>query len=187
MSDPSSGKGRSGAKKRSKKKNAKRKDALASEGVLANLPRTRPQRSSARREAARRTATTGARSPATAEVTLSSTPSTRSAQRTPVAKAQKTAPIRTQTSASAPIAAKGAAVKKRPAAKAKATTAKRTQDPAPRQGFETERDPITGSVQPPGSLDLLSSAAELAGELAKSGLSTGGRLLRDAFARLPLN
>jgi hypothetical protein len=143
MSDPSSGKGRSAAKKHSKKKNAKRKDALASEGVLANLPRTRPQRSSARREAARHAATT-----------------------TPPRKPR-------------------AATKKRPA-KAKVVP-KRVQDPAPRQGFETEGDPSTGSVQPPGSLDLLSSAAELAGELTKSGLSTGGRLLKDAFARLPLN
>jgi len=42
-------------------------------------------------------------------------------------------------------------------------------------------------VQPPGGVDLLSSAAELAGELTKSGLSTGGRLLKDVFARLPLN
>ena len=46
---------------------------------------------------------------------------------------------------------------------------------------------VSGSVQPPGGVDLLSSAAELAGELTKSGLSTGGRLLKDVFARLPLN
>ncbi len=186
MSDPSSGKRRSAAKKHSKK-NAKRKDALASEGVLANLPRTRPQRPSARREAARRTASAGTKSPAMAEVTSPSIPSTRKTQRTPVAKAQTTTPVREQTSAATPIAAKGAAAKKRPEAKAKATKAKRVQDPAPRQGFETERDPATGSVHPPGSLDLLSSAAELAGELTKSGLSTGGRLLKDAFARLPLS
>jgi hypothetical protein len=187
MSDPSSGKGRSAAKKHSKKKNAKRKDALASEGVLANLPRTRPQRSSARREAARRTASAGAKPRTTAEVTSPSIPSTRKSQRTPVAKAQTTTSLREQTSAATPIAAKAAAAKKRPTAKAKAATAKRPQDPAPRQGFETERDPVTGSVQPPGSLDLLSSAAELAGELTKSGFSTGGRLLKDFIARLPLN
>ena len=59
--------------------------------------------------------------------------------------------------------------------------------PAPRQGFETESDPVSGPVQPPGGVDLLASAAELAGELTKSGLSTGGRLLKDVFARLPLN
>jgi hypothetical protein len=42
-------------------------------------------------------------------------------------------------------------------------------------------------VQPPGNVDLLASAAELAGELTKTGLSAGGRLLKDVLARLPLN
>jgi hypothetical protein len=75
--------------------------------------------------------------------------------------------------------------KKRPA-QAK-STAKRIQDPVPRQGFESESDPVSGSVQPPGGIDLLTSAAELAGELTKTGLSTGGRLLKDFLTRLPLN
>jgi hypothetical protein len=90
-----------------------------------------------------------------------------------------------RTSARRDAARKQATTKKRPA-KAKAA-AKRAQDPVPRQGFETEGDPVSGPVQPPGSVDLLSSAAELAGELAKSGLSSGGRLLKDFIARLPLN
>jgi hypothetical protein len=149
MSDLSSGKGRSAAKKHAKKKNAKRKDALASEGVLANLPRTRPQRSSARRDAARRTA------------------------------AGKTKPVRT-------TAAKQATAKKRPAKAAK-RAAQPLQDPAPRQGFETESDPVSGPVSPPGGVDLFASAAELAGELTRTGLSTGGRLLKDVLGRLPLN
>jgi len=148
MSDTSSGRGRSKAKKSAKKK-AKRKDTHASEGVLANLPRTRPQRSSVRRDAARRTVSAEAK------------------------------PVRT-------AADKQVTAKKRPAKAAKRAT-KPPQDPAPRQGFETEGDPVSGPVQPPGGVDLLSSAAELAGELTKSGLSTGGRLLKDVFARLPLN
>lgn len=82
-------------------------------------------------------------------------------------------------------ARKQATTKKQPA-KAKAAS-KRVQDPVPRQGFETEGDPVSGPVQPPGNVDLLSSAAELAGELTKSGLSSGGRLLKDFIARLPLN
>src|ERR1700677_4126448 len=81
-------------------------------------------------------------------------------------------------------ARKQATTKKRPA-KAK-VAAKRAQDPVPRQGFETEGDPVSGPVQPPGSVDLLSSAAELAGELTKSGLASGGRLLKDFIGRLPL-
>jgi hypothetical protein len=75
--------------------------------------------------------------------------------------------------------------KKRPS-QAK-STAKRLQDPAPRQGFESESDPVSGPVQPPGGFDLLASAAELAGELTKTGLSTGGRLLKDVLSRLSLN
>ncbi len=73
------------------------------------------------------------------------------------------------------------------AAKRAKSTAKRPQDPAPRQGFESESDPVSGPVQPPGNVDLLASAAELAGELCKAGLSAGGRLLKDVLARLPLN
>jgi hypothetical protein len=190
MSDPSSGRGRSAAKKHSKKKNAKRKDALASEGVLANLPRTRPQRSSARREAARHTSSASA----SAKVEPTGAPAPKP-HRTASAKAQPasaagrkprlTAASKAQRAPAPAPAAKQTVAKKHPA-KAK-VTAKRVQDPAPRQGFETERDPVTGSVQPPGGLDLLSSAAELAGELTKSGLSSGGRLLKDVFARLPLN
>jgi hypothetical protein len=153
MSDTSSGRGRSGAKKPTKK-NGRRKDALPSEGVLANLPRTRPQRGSARRDAARLTA------------------------------ADETKPVRT-------AAVKQATAKKRPAkehpAKAAKRAAKPLQDPAPRQGFETESDPVSGPVSPPGGVDLFASAAELAGELTKTGLSTGGRLLKDVLGRLPLN
>jgi hypothetical protein len=54
---------------------------------------------------------------------------------------------------------------------------------APRQGFEAEPDSL-GPVQPPGSTELVSSAAELAGELAKAGVSTGARVLRDFLSRL---
>jgi hypothetical protein len=84
-------------------------------------------------------------------------------------------------------ATKVAAVKRGQGTAKPRSTAKRLRDPAPRQGFETENDPLSGPVQPPGGLDLLASAAELAGELTKSGLSTGGRLFKDILARLPLN
>jgi hypothetical protein len=65
-------------------------------------------------------------------------------------------------------------------AKGRATTTER----APRQGFEAEPD-SHGPVQPPGSSELVSSAAELAGELAKAGVTTGARVLRDFLSRLP--
>jgi hypothetical protein len=198
MADTSSGRERSRAKKPTKK-NARDKDALASDGVLANLPRTRPQRSSARRDAARRTVSAAAGEPTgaparkqrpTASAKAQPT-ATSKAQPTPSAAGRKPRPTAAKAQAATTPASKQTVAKKRPAkAKEKTSataTAERFQDPAPRQGFETERDPVSGPVQPPGGVDLLSSAAELAGELTKSGLSTGGRLLKDVFARLPLN
>jgi hypothetical protein len=80
---------------------------------------------------------------------------------------------------------KAAQAKARPA-KTK-TAVKPLQEPAPRQGFESDSDPVRGPVQPPGGVDVLNSAAEHAGELTKTGLSTGGRLLKDFLSRLPLN
>jgi hypothetical protein len=170
MSNASSGRGRSGAKKPTKK-NARRKDALASEGVLANLPRPRPQRSSARRDAARR-ATNAKASTILAAPGKPATPKAKPAKVAAVKRGQESG--------------QGTAKRGQGTAKPR-STAKRLQDPAPRQGFETENDPLSGPVQPPGGVDLLASAAELAGELTKSGLATGGRLLRDIFTRLPLN
>jgi hypothetical protein len=179
MSDSSSGRARSSgragipAARSGIQKNAQRDDVLASEGVLANLPRTRPQRSSARRDAARSTTAARAKSPKAKPL-----PAPAAKAKPLPAPAAKAKPLRTP-------ARKQAAPKKRPPQARVA--AKPPTDPAPRQGFETESDPISGSVQPPGGADLFASAAELAGELTKSGLSTGGRLLKDVLARLPLN
>jgi hypothetical protein len=125
-------------------------------GILAGLPRTRPQRASARRAAAR-AAKPSATSP-------------RQAKAIPPRQAPKRAP------ASIRAAGKG----RRTPVKTGATVDER----APRQGFEAEPDSL-GPVQPPGSTELVSSAAELAGELAKAGVSTGARMLRDFLSRLP--
>jgi hypothetical protein len=57
-------------------------------------------------------------------------------------------------------------------------------EPVPKQGFESESDSLSGSVKPPGGTELVVSVAEIAGELAKAGLSTGERLLKDALSRL---
>jgi hypothetical protein len=59
------------------------------------------------------------------------------------------------------------------------------EEPAPRQGFECEGERATGPVQPPGGPELVATAAELVGELAKAGVSAGERLFRDVFSRLP--
>jgi hypothetical protein len=178
MSDSSSDGRRTSAKKTAKG-SAKRKDVrVTSEGVLAGLPRTRPQRSSARRDASRRdTSAKTATAPAPTRNATTAKPSP-----TPARKARKATTAKPTISAPA---RKATTPKKRPARTHLA--AQPLQDPAPRQGFEAERDHLGGPVQPPGGLDLFASAAELAGELTKTGVSAGGRLLKDALARLPLN
>ncbi len=70
---------------------------------------------------------------------------------------------------------------KRATARSKAGTAEQV----PRQGFESDGDRASGPVTPPGGIELVASAAELLGELAKAGVNTGERLLRDVFSRLP--
>lgn len=124
-------------------------------GILAGLPRTRPQRTSARRVAAR-------------AVGPSAAP-TRQASATPSRPATKRAPAKTR-----------GAGKRRERARDSAATEER----APRQGFEAESD-SRGPVQPPGGAELVASAVELAGELAKAGVTTGARVLKDFLSRLP--
>jgi len=137
-------------------------------GVLANLPRTRPQRATAGRAAARRKATqaktsgeqgkNAAKSPARAGAT-------RARSTTGAAKP----------SVQGRATATGAARK----------TAKRPQEPVPRQGFASEEDRATGTVQPPGALELLGGAIELIGGLTRSGVDHGERLMREIVSLLP--
>jgi hypothetical protein len=137
------------------------------EGVLANLPRTRPQRATARRAAARRGGE--------AELALQTTMAP--AERPPRAPRSDGA---TPTPANARAKAVKAA-KRTPAARGSV----RAVEPVPRQGFESEGERASGPVAPPGGIELLASAAELLGELAKAGVSNGERLLRDVFSHLP--
>jgi hypothetical protein len=53
------------------------------------------------------------------------------------------------------------------------------------QGYESEDDSPNRPIQPPGGAELVASIAELAGSLAKAGVNTGGRVLKDALSRLP--
>jgi len=41
-------------------------------------------------------------------------------------------------------------------------------------------------VGTPGGAELVASAAEIVGEIAKAGILTGERLLKDVLSRLPL-
>ncbi len=132
-------------------------------GVLANLPRTRPQRATPRRTAARRSGEAER-----AQHTKMTSPSGTAAA---VAKPAKPR-------------AKATASQKRAAA-GRPRGAVRTLEAVPRQGFECEGDRASGPVSPPGGFELIASAAELFGELAKSGVIGGERLLRDVLGRLP--
>jgi hypothetical protein len=132
------------------------------QGVLANLPRTRPQRSSPRRAAARKTA--AAKAPA-------GTP--------PTDRRRPSEPGRRKPTTG-----------RTPAGKRTRSTAKPARpsalgrDASPRQGFESDGETMTGTVLPPGGAELVASAAELVGELAKASISSGERLLKDVFSRL---
>jgi hypothetical protein len=55
----------------------------------------------------------------------------------------------------------------------------------PMQGYESEDDSLNRPIQPPGGAELVASLAELVGELAKAGVNTGGRVLKDVLSRLP--
>ncbi len=156
--------------------------------VLSNLPRTRPQRETARRTAAR-----GSESER-------SSPNGASANGAPPArkKAGKPAAKRARSTASGAKAAKGGGTAPRAATSPKRGRRSAAKKPAgraplqavgeevPRQGFETEDERATGSVPPPGTADVLSTAVEALGEIAKAGIAGGERLLRDAFSRLGL-
>jgi hypothetical protein len=81
-----------------------------------------------------------------------------------------------------PVAAKKAASTKRRATK---PIAKPTEPPVPKQGYEPEEELELGkSVNPPSGAELVESVADIIGELANSGLTAGGRLLKDAFSLL---
>jgi hypothetical protein len=135
--------------------------------VLVNLPHTRPQRSSPRRAAARKAA-----AGAGGEIRTPGRPSARSR-------------IGAGTAQGGPRKSARAAAGKPKGPPKRAPSSARRRGAAPTQGFESDSENMNGSVQPPGGAELVASAAEIVGELAKVGLSAGERLLKDAFSRLP--
>lgn len=77
-----------------------------------------------------------------------------------------------------------APTKRSPAAKAKRRGGKPDREPTPRQGYEADNE-LTGTpVSPPSGPEMLGALAELAGELAQTGVAAGSRLLRGALSRL---
>jgi hypothetical protein len=142
----------------------------------------------ARRRAAR---ASGARRPSGAEDpreqpgVLSNLPSTRPQR--PSARRAAAKRAAAEPSAAKPTTAKPAKplATKPERRRAKRATLPPAEPPIPRQGFESEDAIEPGTpVQPPSRPELAASVAELLGELAQTGLATGGRLLRDALGRL---
>ncbi len=148
----------------------------AEQGVLSQLPRTRPQRSSARRAASRRAGQAGGQLPegdaATPKPKRAKAPAA-STKRAAPAKAKAPTASRAKTPQSVKVATPHAPRRAKPVA----------EQPVPRQGFESESDRARGPVRPPGGTELLTSAAEIVGELTKAGFSTGERLLRSLLPR----
>jgi hypothetical protein len=172
-------------------------------GVLANLPRTRPQRASARRTAARRSASGTQQPPrpkkddgtkkTTKPVKVAGSNGRAATGPKPVAKPK--AKTGTKAAGTAKRSASASSRARRPAAKPPKATATKAARPRrttkapvaesiPRQGFESEEERATGAVQPPGGTELVSTAAEILGELTKASISGGERLLRDVLSRL---
>jgi hypothetical protein len=131
-------------------------------GVLSNLPRTRPQRASARRVAERKT----------------------TAARIATAEKAESASRRAGPNGGPPASSTARPARRTP--KPPKGKARVSVEPVPRQGFECE-DRASGAVHPPGGGELIASAAELVGELAKAGFATGERVLKDVFSLLPLS
>lgn len=154
--------------------------------VLSKLPRTRPQRSTARRTAARSArAKTAAPSAAPKP-----TPAKPKANATATAGAKKPSGGASKVAAGAAsgTARNGGQRVRRAARRSAEAKPVTVEEPVPRQGFASDSDErASGPVQPPGGADLVATAAEIVGELAKAGLSTGERLVKDMLARLPLS
>ncbi|HEV7937291.1 MAG TPA: hypothetical protein VGP18_04625 [Solirubrobacteraceae bacterium] len=178
----------------SESRNGHETDSVPEGGILAALPRARPQRASTRRAAAR------ANKPATKTVTTTKAKSAPAATTVKPNASKKAVPVQRPVAGKKPIQAhqrvtgKKAVPAQRPIAgkKAVSTTrraakpvAKLAVPPVPRQGYEPEEELELGkTVNPPSGAELVESVADIIGEVANSGLTAGGRLLKDALSLL---
>jgi hypothetical protein len=155
---------------------------LPNAGILSALPRARPQRASPRRASTRSKAD---KAPRTAHSKESKAPTVATAGKPKTTRA--TSAEVASTKAAAPGVRVGQAkTKSTPRApKTKLAPTRQAEPPAPRQGYEPEEEVELGTtVNPPSSVELVESVADIAVELANSGLAAGGRLLKDAFSLL---
>jgi hypothetical protein len=111
----------------------------------------------------------------------------------PIAKAKRAAATETAAKAKRTGEPKPSAGGKRTAARKAAPKARpkpirdaavHAHPVAPKQGFEADGDFATGPVEPPSGTEIATSFVDLLGELAQTGLGSGGRLLKDAVNRL---
>lgn len=143
-------------------------------GVLSGLPRHRPGRPSQRRASAR--AATGASGGAGERGSKASASSTGDGKRKPAAKPSSSAKPRAKRPTGARQAVRGGGERARAGRVA-------YESPVPPQGYASEDEVELGkTVHPPTTIELVGSAVELvgeaAGDLARSGASVGGSLLR---------
>jgi len=171
-------------------------------GVLSNLPHTRPQRSTPRRAAARQATAaadaTGKRAAQKTKKAKAASPAQSSQAGAGKAKARAKTPAKASPALRPDQQPRGRSSTRTPLVRTAKSTradprmapkrpAPRVDESVPRQGFESEMDRASGPVQPPGSTELVATAAEIVSELAKAGVSTGERLLKDLLGRLPLS
>ncbi|MHB1537382.1 MAG: hypothetical protein ACYCUM_01045 [Solirubrobacteraceae bacterium] len=141
------------------------RDEERAPSILSALPRTRPQRPSRRRTAGPGRPAEGVERSKSKRAAATTDPTPR---RTPAA--TEPVPRRGNDGDTA-----DPTPRRTPAA----------TEPVPRQGYDGESElGVRTPVAPPSASELLGSLAGLAGELAQSGVSAGGRLLRGALARL---
>jgi hypothetical protein len=161
--------------------NGRGEEPAEAAGVLANLPRTRPHRDTGRRDAARRRAA--------AEEELATGNGSGNGNGSAPRKAAAAKPAKSAGPRSGPgttgrgAGTRAGAAKAKPRPKAAKTRRRETED-VPRQGYESVEDRATGPVQPPGGTEFVGTAAEIVSELAKAGISSGERVLRDVLSRL---
>jgi hypothetical protein len=156
-------------------------------GVLAGLPRTRPQRTSARREAARARAKSETASPASAGKQGEARAAAKAKPKTRASAKRASAKPKTRASAKpkmTPKAKPKATIAKKPVERApKLRAPAKTEEHAPKQGYEPEEEVELGNtVHPPSRGELIESLADIFGELAGLGANAGGRLLKDALS-----
>ncbi len=170
----------------SESRNGREADSIPEGGILAALPRARPQRASARRAAARRSTATK-KGTSSGQDAHNDEDKERSGGYGQEARSERE-PCSGRASGSQEADGQEACRREEGRIDQEAreeADRQAAEPPAPKQGYEPEEELELGkSVSPPSGAELVESVADIIGELANSGLTAGGRLLKDAFSLL---